>query len=224
MQTGRPVLWPAPLALAQLLPHVLPHLLPHLPFMDLRAPCLLPLRPTKALQPWCLHLPRRLHRNMKSSLKENDIFEPSVLLKPGQHSYAEGGLSKLFCPPCRETPKHLTPWDLAPLAQSLAGFPYGDDSVSGLAMFKWSEEKNFSPAWLTHVDGVQSFLFTPFVQLISFITHEDFSCWRGCHLEPALLKLVFVICYWLLPSLFSAFVSQLRKRNVQAKWLLLTDY
>lgn len=53
----------------------------------------------------------------------NDIFEPSALLKPGQHSYSEGGMSKLSCLLCQEVPQHLSSRGLAPLAQSFTGIP-----------------------------------------------------------------------------------------------------
>lgn len=222
---------------------VLPHLLPHHSCLGLRAPCLLslwpakahlpqclhlPLWPTKACLPQCLHLPwRQLEPQqwtMKLSLKsKNDIFEPSAFLKPDQHSYSEGGMSKLFCPPGQEVPKYLTSWDFASLAQSFAGLPYGDDSVLGPSMFKWLEKKNFSWAWLTHLSWGPEF------SLHSSCTNNlSDHGWRFQRLKrlPScmlVLKAVFTIHCWLFPNLFSALVPQKGKRKC-SKWLMCTNY
>lgn len=216
---------------------VLPHLLLHHSYLGLRAPCLLSLWPTKAPLPQCLHLPwRQLNPpqwTMKLSLKtKKDIFEPLALLKPDQHSYPEGAMSKLFCPPCQVVPKCLTSWDLASLAQSFAGLPHGDDSVLGPSMFKWLEKKNFSWTWLTHLGWGPEF------SLHSSCTNNlSYHWWRfqlrnrqpgvpySTNLPSCMLvlKTVFTIHCWLFPNLFSAFVSQKGKRKC-SKWLMCTNY
>lgn len=72
---------------------VLPHLLPYQPCLDL-----LPLCPTKAPPPRCLHPPWRplkQHWSMKLSLKtKNDIFEPLAFLQQDQHPPPGGGMSR----------------------------------------------------------------------------------------------------------------------------------
>lgn len=161
---------------------VLPHLLPHQPCLDL-----LPLCPIKAPLPRRLHpswkRPKQQHWSMKLSLKiENDIFEPLALFQPDQHPHPGGGMSR--CPVFPVKRLQSLPF----LLQSFAVFPYGNDSVLRLPMFKWLEKIFFSaePDWFIHA-GAQSFLFIPPIQPTLFFTNGGFNWGRGCQVDPALL-------------------------------------
>lgn len=67
---------------------------------------------------------------------EEWFFELLAYSKANQQPFSEKGLFTVFSSPCQEVPKYLASWDLVPLAQSLAKFPYGDDSALDFPMSK----------------------------------------------------------------------------------------